>query len=1045
MISKYFIDRPVLANVIAWLIVVIGLVSLFRLPVAQYPDIVPPTIQVTARYPGASASTVAREVGLPIEERVNGTDGMLYMSSQSTSDGQYTLTVTFAIGTDPDKAEVLVQNRVQTSLASLPDAVQSQGVQTTKRSTAILEIVALTSPKGSYDSLYLANYASINMQDDIARIEGVGAVSVFGAGQYAMRIWLDPEKMQARTLVPADVVNAINQQNVPEVAGQLGLPPVPVKTGFQYTLNVSASLATEKDFGDIILKGGTSPGSPVTRVRDVARIELGAQQYSQQFMLDGKPAAGLAIFQLPSANALTVAKAVAGQVTGLAKAFPQDMTWSVPFDTTRFVQAAIGDVYRTLIEAALLVLAVILLFLHNWRAMMVPATTVPVTIIGAFAAMAALGYSVNLTTLFAIILAIGIVVDDAIVVVEGATKYIEEGMSPREAAIRAMGDLLGPIIGITLVLMAIFLPASFLPGLSGQMYRQFALVIAATALISAVNAITLKPTQCAAWLRAKPANTRPGVLARGFIAGYDAVERRYVRLITLTIRHAAVMGMMLMLLLGLALWSLARVPTAFLPIEDQGYFLVSVDLPPGASLGRTAAALQDVDQRLKKVPDVAHVVTISGLSALNDNSSASNSGIAYVIFTDWSKRKAHLGLLQQYDAINKAVQNLTDGSALVIPPPPIQGVGNASGATLKVELHDGTFDYHRLESYASRIVKLASAAPEFMIVRGAFNADSPQFDLQVNRLAAETAGVTFSNAIDTMSSYVGGSYAGQFERFGRVYQIYVQADAPFRLSPSSVSRYALRNASGSMVPLGAIASIAPMTGPATVNLYNLRPAATIITNQAAGYSSGQGLDTLDGIAASVLPLGTGSEWTALSFLERQVGSQIYIAYGLGLLLIYLVLAAQYHSWIAPLAVIASVPLALLGSAGALLALGVANNLYCQIGMILLIALSSKNAILIVEYARDLHERDGRPIEAAATEAARLRLRPILMTSIAFILGVVPLLLASGAGSSAQKSIGLVVITGMLASTLLTVSFVPSVYSILQRAEDWWTGRTSANI
>jgi hydrophobic/amphiphilic exporter-1 (mainly G- bacteria), HAE1 family len=1040
MIAKFFIDRPVLANVIAILFVILGLVSLVNLPVSQYPDVVPPTVQVTARYPGASAATVIREVALPIEQRVNGVEGMIYMSSISTSDGQYTLTVSFKIGTDGDKAQILVQNRVSSALASLPDSVQRQGVQTDKKSTSILEIIALSSPDGRFDSLFLSNYATINLLDEIARIDGVGSVAVFGAGQYAIRIWLDPQKLQARGLVPSDVINAVNLQSRSTSAGQVGLPPVPNGQSFQYSINVHGKLDDVSEFENIIVK--TDSGGRITRLKDVASVELGAQQYSQTFKIDQRPSAGLAVYQLPNANALDVAKRVEARMAELAKAFPEGLTWSVPFDTTTFVSASIEQVYHTLIEAGILVLIVIVVFLQDWRASLVPATTVPVTIIGAFAAMAALGFTVNLSTLFAIILAIGIVVDDAIIVVEGAAKHIEAGMTPHDASVKAMDELLGPIIGITLVLMAVFVPAAFLPGLSGQMYKQFALVIAATALISAINAMTLKPTQCALWLRPPTPPEQRNVFYRGFNYVYDKAEGGYTRLMRAMVSKAGLMAVIVGALVCISFYALSRVPTGFLPPEDQGYFLVIVQLPEGASLERTTRALDDITTRVKAQSGVDQVVAIAGIAALNDNASMSNAGIAYVILKNWDERGPGEDLLGLYKGLSGRVDDIPDGTALVIPPPAIQGIGNTAGATMKVEIRDGSFDYPKLQRLAQAVADRAADQSMIQVGRNIFLADAPQLDIAIDRVKAETLGVPLGDALDALSSYIGSTYVGQFTKFGRVFQIYVQADAAARINPESLQYLQVRNSEGNMVPFGTLATIRTVSGPTVIGLYNLYPAATVITNTAPGYSSGQGLELLEQIVADTLPPGAGYDWTAMSYQEKEVGSQIYFVYALSLLLVYLVLAGQYESWIAPMTVIVSVPLALIGTAAALLALGVANNLYTQIGLILLIALSSKNAILIVEFARELRIRDGMEITEAAVEAARSRFRPILMTSFAFILGVVPLVVASGAGANAQKSIGIAVLTGMLGSTLLTVVFVPSVFVVQQRFEEWRQRRKS---
>ncbi|MGB7090982.1 MAG: efflux RND transporter permease subunit, partial [Methylovirgula sp.] len=669
MLSKFFIERPVLANVLAILIVVIGGVALFNLPVSQYPDVVPPTIQVTTSYPGASARTLAETVALPIEQQVNGVEGMIYMQSTSASDGSYTLTVTFKIGTDINFAQILVQNRVASALASLPLAVQAQGVTVQKKSTAVLLFVTLSSPNGRYDSLYLANYATIHLKDELARLPGVGNVNIFGAGQYAMRVWLDPNKLKARSLTTQEVINSLQQQNEQVTAGQLGMPPNNVNQAFQLTLNVAGRLDQVGQFENIILKTGKD--GAVTRVRDVGRVELGAQTYSQAFTLDQKPAAGLAIYQLPQANALDVEKRVGAKMAELARAFPPGLVYSVPFDTTTFVKASVDEVYKTLFEAAILVLIVILVFLQDWRAMLVPATTVPVTIIGAFAAMAALGYSINLSTLFAIILAIGIVVDDAIIVVEGAAHNIEQGMSGHDAAIRAMDILLGPIIGITLVLMSVFLPAAFLPGLTGRMYAQFALVIAATALISAINAVTLKPTQAALWLRPTVPLDQRNFFYRGFNAVYARAERGYTNFVAALARHAGITVIVGLLIIAAAGYGIARIPTGFLPIEDQGYFIAAVQLPDGASLQRTRAVLAKVSEVAGKVDGVQHVVAISGVSALDNNASLANAGVAYIVLKDWKTRGSKEGLLPMLTKLSGALAGIEAARITVFPPPPI--------------------------------------------------------------------------------------------------------------------------------------------------------------------------------------------------------------------------------------------------------------------------------------------------------------------------------------------------------------------------------------
>jgi len=1037
MISKFFIERPVLANVIAILTLVIGIVSLFALPVAQYPNVVPPTVSVTTRYPGASARTVVDTVALPIEQQVNGVEDMIYMQSFAASDGSYNLTVTFAIGTDLDQAQVLVQNRVSAALAALPQAVQVQGVVVQKKSTSILEIVTLTSPERKYDSLYLSNYATIRLKDELSRLPGVGNVNVFGAGQYSMRIWLDPEKMQARSLTVQDVIQALSQQSEQVTAGQVGAPPQPDGQSFQYTVEVQSRLDDPEQFGAVIVKAGGS--GDMTRVRDIGRVELGAQTYGQFFELDGQPAAGMAVFLSPGANALDVAGRVEARMKELAREFPQGMAYSIPFNTTTFVSQAINEVYRTLIEAALLVLVVILVFLQDWRAMLVPATTVPVTIIGAFAAMAALGFSVNLSTLFAIVLAIGIVVDDAIVVVEGAAHNMERGLSSHDAAIAAMNSLFAPIVGITLALMAVFLPAAFLPGLTGQMYAQFALVIAATALISAINAATLKPTQCALWLRRPVPPEQRNFLYRGFNAIYQRMENGYVRLIGAMVRHSTVAAAIALVIIGVAGYGMSRVATGFIPVEDQGYLLASVQLPDGAALGRTQETLRQVTGIAKATRGVDQVVTIAGISALDNNSTLANAGVAYIILKDWSLRGKGEDLASLYATLNKSLSGVEDGRVLVLPPPPIQGIGNAAGFTMQIELRDGSFDLAKLQGAANAMVKTAETQSGIQRVSATFRANVPQYRVEVDREKVENVGLTTDQVFQTLAGYLGSSYVSQFNKFGRVFQIYVQGDSQFRLTPGDIGRLTVRNQSGEMIPLGTVLTITPSIGPSLISLYNLYPSASIIGVQAAGFSSGDAMKLMEGIAADTLPPGIGFNWTGLSFQEKLVANQIYVVFGMALLLVYLVLAGQYESWLAPVAVLLAAPLSLIGPVLVLNGVGIANNLYVQIGLILLIALSAKNAILIVEVARDLRA-GGKPIVDAAIEAARTRFRPILMTSFAFILGVAPLVVATGAGASARRSIGITVFSGMIASTCLAILFVPSFFVILQRLEEWRRAR-----
>jgi len=1005
--------------------------------VAQYPNVVPPTISVTTRYPGASAETVMNTVALPIELQVNGVEHMLYMQSTSASDGSYSLIVTFNIGTDLNFAQVLVQNRVASAMAQLPQAAQAQGVTVQQKSTAILQIITLTSPNRKYDSLYLSNYATINLVNELERLPGVGNVNVFGVGQYAMRIWLDPQKLYALGLTPNDVIRVIQQQNQQVTGGQVGMPPAPANQDFQYTVNVEGRLSDPAEFANIIIKADSSNGGQIVRVKDVGRVELGAQTYSQVFQLNGKPAAGIAIYQSPDANALDVANRVRAKMDEMSKVFPQDVTYSIPFDTTGFVKTSIDEVYKTLIEAGVLVLIVILVFLQDWRAMLVPATTVPVTIIGAFAAMAALGFTVNLSTLFAIILAIGIVVDDAIVIVEGSARYIEMGLSGHDAAIKAMSELFGPIIGITLVLMSVFIPAAFLPGLTGQMYAQFALVIAATAIISAVNAATLKPTQCAMWLRRPVPPEQRNRFYRGFNHVYDKAENGYARLIGGMAAHS---GLMVIIALAIAIgsgWGIARLPTSFIPTEDQGYVIIGVQLPDAASLERTQAALDEVGQMALKTPGVENAIQISGMSVLDNNATLANAGAIYVILKDWSVRGKgnHEDLRSIVANLSRELDKLPDAVGFVLVPPPIQGIGNASGFTMQVESRDGNFDYDKLERVTRTIIADGKTQSALSRLNTSFRADVPQIQVVVDRVKAETLRVPVSDVFAALSGYVGSSYVNQINKFGLTFQVYVQADSQYRLRPADILKLSVRSQDNKMIPLGALAQVKTDVGPALISLYNLYPSATIVGGAGDGFSSGEALDVMEQIANKTMPPGFGYEWTAMSYQEKIVGGQIFFVFGMGMLLVYLCLAGQYESWFAPFSVILAVPLALLGPVLTLTTLGLANNLYTQIGLVLLIALAAKNAILIVEVAREKRLLHNEPIVTAAIDAARARFRPILMTSFAFILGVAPLVLATGAGAAARVSLGLSVMSGMIASTCLAVLFVPSFFVVLQRFEE----------
>jgi HAE1 family hydrophobic/amphiphilic exporter-1 len=786
-------------------------------------------------------------------------------------------------------------------------------------------------------------------------------------------------------------------------------------------------------FGNIIVKTGGASGAQIVRVRDVAHVELGAKSYAQEFRLNGQPAIGIGIYPNPSANGVDVFKAVRARVETLSQHFPAGVSYGFPLDTTKFVSASIDEVYKTLFESALLVLIVILMFLQDWRAMMVPATTVPVTIIGAFAAMSAMGFGINISTMLAVILAIGIVVDDAIVVVEGVAKAMEQGLAPREAAEHAMTLLLGPIIGITLVLMSVFTPAAFLPGLTGRMYAQFALVIAATALISALNAITLKPTQCATWMRVETGDKRKNALYRRFNVIYGWTEARYLTAIKRIAGHSGTSALCAGGLIAVATFGLAKIPTGFLPLEDQGFFVISVQLPDGASLARTQDVLTRVAALTQNIPGVSDTVAISGMSVLDNNAQLQNAGLEYVVLKDWNHRGHKEDLRGMFLALSQSVASIHDASVRVIPPPAIQGIGNAGGFTMQVELRDGSLDWQRLQHATDQLLDAGNRQAGVARLGTTFRAQAPQFTVTIDREKAATLGVPIQDVFTALSDAVGSGYAGQFDRFNHVFQIYVEAQDIQRLDPEHVAQLRVKNGRGQMIPLGSLITFTHSSGPSLVSLYNLYPTATVIGMAAKGFSSGEAIAQMES-AARILPDGVGFDWTAMSYQEKSVGGQLYLVFGFALLLVYLVLAAQYESWLMPMAVIVAVPLSLTGPVAIMTALGIDNNLYTQIGMILLVALSAKNAILIVEMARELRN-GGKSIQEAAIEAAHTRFRPILMTSIAFSLGVIPLVTASGAGANARKSIGITTLSGMISSTCLAVLLVPAFFILIRTLEE----------
>jgi len=1019
MLSRFFIDRPIFANVLAIVTMLIGAVTVFVLPIEQYPQITPPTVQVTTTYPGADANVLSDTVASPIEQEVNGVEGMLYMSSTCASDGSYNLTVTFDVGTNLDMAQVLVQNRVAIAQPKLPQEVQRQGITTKKKSTSIILVVALTSKDDRYDSLFLSNFATLRVKDVLSRIYGVGDIQVFGSSNYGMRIWLDPEKLKARNLTTLDVLAAIQEQNIQVAAGQVGAPPAPGSQSFQYTVTTQGRLKDPNEFGDIIVK--TSPGDAegmgarLTRVKDVARVELGGQVYDQWCDVSGKAAAGVAVFQLPGANALDVADKVVLAMEKLKASFPEGMEYSTPYDTTVFVRESIHEVYKTLFEAGFLVLFVILVFLQDWRATLIPATTVPVTIIGAFAAM--------------LILAIGIVVDDAIVIVENAAHHIDhDKLPPKEATIVAMGEVIGPVIGITLVLMAVFVPTAFLPGITGQLYRQFALTIAATAVISAINAVTLKPVQCATYLRPTP--ERKNAFYRGFNAVYSRCERAYVAIVSRLVRHTAPMMLLFVILTAGTMYWFTRLPTGFLPVEDQGYAIVGLQLPDAASQSRTREVVRKVEEIFKKTPGVAHWVMIGGQSVL-DQTVASNAATFYVRWGPYEERTTPE---TQQDAIINHLRGefagIKEATVFAFPPPAIRGLGVAGG--FQIQLEDrANVGLGELQALTDEMVRDGNGQSGLKALNSTFRAGVPQLYADIDRVKAKSLDVPLNSVFGTLQSSMGSAYVNDFNLFGRTFQVRVQADERFRLKPDDIRRLEVRNASGQMLPLGTIAGIKEALGPQIITRYNLYPSASISGEAAPGFSSGQALKLMEQMAGDKMNSSMGFEWTGMSYQEKNVGNQAIYVFALAVLLVYLVLAAQYESWLTPAAVILVVPLALLGTVAAVAIRGMDNNIYTQIGIVLIIALASKNAILIVEFARELRA-SGEPILEAAVKSARLRFRPILMTSFAFILGIAPLVVARGAGAASRQALGTAVFGGMIAATVLAVFFVPVFFVVIQR-------------
>ncbi len=1030
MFSKFFIERPIFASVISIVIVIAGVVSFGALPVAQYPEITPPTVSVSAVYPGANAQVVAETVAAPIEQQVNGVENMIYMSSTSASDGSYDLTVSFEVGTDLDMAQVLVQNRVSLAEPTLPEEVVRQGINTKKKSTNILLLASLFSPDGRFDELYLVNFATLRLRDVLSRIRGVGEVLIFPASDYAMRVWLDPRNLKSRNLTTEDVLAALREQNVQVAAGQIGQPPAPAGQNFQYTVNVLGRLSEIEQFEEIIVK--TAEGGRITRLKDVARIELGGRTYSITSSKSGTPSASLLLYQLPGANALAVAQEVKSALKEMSAAFPEGLTYEIPYDTTIFVETSIKEVYVTLFQAALLVFLVLFIFLQDWRATVVPAVTIPVSLVGTLAVMLAMGFSLNMLTLFGLVLAIGIVVDDAIVVVESTTYHIERGKPPREAAIQAMSEVSGPVVATTLVLLAVFVPAAFLPGITGQLYRQFALTIAISTIFSSINALTMSPALAALLLR--PPKEKKNAFFRGFDSLFQKTENGYLAVAKTLTRRTAIVMLLYLVLLGVTGWRFALLPTGFLPTEDQGYLIANIQLPDAASLERTDAVLKRIDGILEKTAGVQDWVSLGGYSVI-DGTNASNAATIFITMTPWDER-GDPSLRQEaiMGAIQAQLFQIQEAIAFVFTPPAIPGLGVAGG--FQMQLQDkADVGLPELQKMVDEILNDGNAQAGLAGLNSTFRADVPQIYAEVDRTKAKTLGVPLTSVFNTMQAYLGSAYVNDFNKFGRTWQVQVQADHEFRNKPEDIRQLDVRDASGNMVPLGTLISVDQILGPQTIQRYNLYPSASITGAAAPGFSSGQALDLMEQLADNKLPPSMGYEWTGMSYQEKQVGSEAILVFALAIVLVFLVLAAQYESWTSPSAVILVVPLAVLGTVIALMMRGMDNNVYTQIGIVLLIALASKNAILIVEFASEQRAK-GLGIKEAAVEAAKLRFRPILMTSISSITGFMPLVVASGAGAASRQAIGLAVVGGMAAATIMSLLFTPVFYVVMQRLSEF---------
>ena len=1024
--SKFFINRPIFASVISIIIVIAGLVASQVLPVAQYPQIAPPTVLITANYPGASAETLARTVAAPIEEQLSGVENLLYFTSSASANGSVAITATFDIGTDIDIASVNVNNRVKAAEPRLPEEVRRNGVIVQKRSNDILQLVALTSEKSRYNTLFLSNYASLNIVDELKRLKGVGDVTIFGAQDYSMRVWLKPDRMAQLGLTTTDIANAIRIQNAQNAAGKIGQEPAPDSQQLVYTVTAKGRLLTPEEFGDIVIRA-SGPGG-VLRLKDVARLELGAFSYDQQVTLDGQPTIAMGVFLQTGANALEVAEKVQARMDELKVKFPEGMGYVIPFDTTRFVSASIQEVLKTLLEAMILVLAVVYIFLQNWRATLIPMTAVPISLIGTFAGLWLFGFSINMLTLFAMVLAIGIVVDDAIVVLENVERLMsEEKLPPRQAAIKGMHEVQGAVIATTLVLVAVFVPVAFLGGIAGQLYKQFAVTVAVSVALSSVVALTLTPALCALLLKAQHGENK---FFAPFNRLFERLTKSYIGVVRLTVKHSIVVALLFALVIGAIFAFFRIIPGSFVPDEDQGYLISAIMLPDGATLRRTATTGENMRQAIAADPAVMYTFVVSGFDLIGGGNKP-NAGTMFIPLHDWSEREAKAqDLAGKFMGIGMMQP---DGLGLVFNPPPIQGLGTAGGFEVFVQNRvDG--DARKLDEVVKNFMAELQKRPEFTRVSTFFRPTVPQLFVEVDEPKALALGIPLDSVYSTLQSTMGALYVNDFNKAGRVFRVQLQADADYRMKPEDIGKVYVRSStSNGMIPLSAIASVKRVVGPEQVERFNGFVAAKIIGDSKPSVSSGDAIKIVEEVAAATLPSGYEISWTGQAFQEKRSAGSSIQAFAFAIIMVFLILAAQYEKWSLPLAVVMAVPFALMGALTAIWLRGMPNDIYFQIGLVVLIGLASKNAILIVEFAAQKHA-EGMSVVDAALEGARLRFRPIIMTSLAFVLGVVPLVTATGAGAGARQSMGTGVFGGMIAATFIATLFIPLFFKWLERGK-----------